>query len=158
MEDNMPIYIDNITIPARDKVASMDWMATLLGVEAGLVAEPFAIVELDGCTLDYVDSGVPQMHRADDIIMYDVPEPIEVRGIDTYKDTWKLFFEHNEAGPDRFSLSDVQIVAADGVAYAHGLLTIGGGDAHCRLTLGLRRIGGKWKVTHEHHSIPIKLG
>lgn len=33
----------------------------------------------------------------------------------------------------------------------------GGGDAHCRLTLGLRRIDGAWKVTHEHYAIPIKL-
>ena len=96
-------------------------------------------------------------NRTDDIVMYDVPEPIQVKGIDAYKDTWKLFFEHNEAGPDRFRLSDVQVVAGDDIAYAHGLLTIGGGDAHCRLTLGLRRIDGAWKVTHEHHSIPIKL-
>jgi len=96
-------------------------------------------------------------NRTDDIVMYDVPEPIQVKGIDAYKDTWKLFFEHNAAGPDRFRLSDVQVVAGDDIAYAHGLLTIGGGDAHCRLTLGLRRIDGAWKVTHEHHSIPIKL-
>ena len=96
-------------------------------------------------------------NRTDDIVMYDVPEPIQVKGIDAYKDTWKLFFEHNEAGPDRFRLSDVQVVAGDDIAYVHGLLTIGGGDAHCRLTLGLRRIDGAWKVTHEHHSIPIKL-
>ena len=96
-------------------------------------------------------------NRTDGIVMYDVPEPIQVTGIEAYKDTWKLFFDHNVAGPDRFRLSDVQIVADDDVAYAHGLLTIGGGDAHCRLTLGLRRIDGAWKVTHEHHSIPIKL-
>ncbi|HEV7372490.1 YybH family protein [Arenibaculum sp.] len=97
-------------------------------------------------------------NRADDIVMYDVPEPIQEKGIDAYRRTWTLFFEHNEAGPDRFRLSDVQVVAGGDVAYAHGLLTIGGGDAYCRLTLGLRRIGGMWKVAHEHHSIPIKLG
>lgn len=96
-------------------------------------------------------------NRTDGIVMCDVPEPIQVTGIEAYKDTWKLFFDHNVAGPDRFRLSNVQIVADADVAYAHGLLTIGGGDAHCRLTLGLRRIDGAWKVTHEHHSIPIKL-
>lgn len=53
----MPIVIDHITIAARDKKASMDWMARLLGVSAGPVVEPFAIVELDESTLDYVDSG-----------------------------------------------------------------------------------------------------
>ena len=69
-------------------------------------------------------------NRTDDIVMYDVPEPIQVKGIDAYKEMWKLFFEHNAAGPDRFRLSDVQVVAGDDIAYAHGLLTIGGGDAH----------------------------
>lgn len=96
-------------------------------------------------------------NRTDDIVMYDVPAPIEVKGIEAYKHTWTLFFDHNAAGPERFRLSDVQIVAGDDVAYVHGLLTIGGGDAHCRLTLGLRRIEGSWKVTHEHHSMPIRL-
>ena len=52
-------------------------------------------------------------NRTDDIVMYDVPEPIQVKGIDAYKDMWKLFFEHNAAGPDRFRLSDVQVVAGD---------------------------------------------
>ena len=52
----MPIVIDHITIAARDKEASMEWMARLLGVSAGPVAEPFAIVELDESTLDYFDS------------------------------------------------------------------------------------------------------
>jgi ketosteroid isomerase-like protein len=86
-------------------------------------------------------------NRTDNIVMYDVPEPIQVTGIDAYKETCA----------DRFKLSDVQVVAGNDAAYAYGLLTIGGGDAHCRLTLGLQRIDGVWKVTHEHHSIPIKL-
>lgn len=59
----MAIEIDHITIPARDKVATMNWMADLLGVAAGPVVEPFAIVELDGCTLDYVDSEDIQMQH-----------------------------------------------------------------------------------------------
>ena len=104
------------------------------------------------------DIGRVLANRTDDIVMYDVPEPIQVRGLEAYKETWKLFFDHNAAGPDRFKLSDVQVVAGADVAHAYGLLTIGGGDAHCRLTLGLRHIDGAWKVTHEHHSIPIKLG
>lgn len=96
--------------------------------------------------------------RTDDIIMFDVPEPIQERGIDAYRQTWKLFFAHNAAGPDRFRISELNIEAGDTVAFAHGLLTINGGDAHCRLTLGLRKIDGEWRVSHEHHSIPLKIG
>lgn len=96
-------------------------------------------------------------NRTKDIIMFDVPEPIQEKGIDAYRETWKLFFAHNKAGPDRFRISDLKIVAGDQVAFAYGLLTIGGGDAHCRLTIGLRKTKAKWRVVHEHHSIPISL-
>lgn len=97
-------------------------------------------------------------NRSADIVMFDVPEPIQAKGLNAYRDTWKLFFADNPAGPDRFRISELKIVADDQVAFAHGLLTIGGGGvAHCRLTLGLRKIVGKWRVVHEHHSIPIKL-
>jgi ketosteroid isomerase-like protein len=96
-------------------------------------------------------------NRTKDIIMFDVPEPIQETGIDAYRETWKLFFAHNKAGPDCFRISELKIVAGDQVAFAHGLLTIGGGDAHCRLTIGFRKTEAEWRVVHEHHSIPISL-
>ncbi|MGA0614089.1 nuclear transport factor 2 family protein [Paracoccus sp. KR1-242] len=96
--------------------------------------------------------------RTDDIVMYDVPKPIQSIGIAAYEASWKLFFDHNPPGLDCFSFRDIQIVAGEDVAYAFGLLIIGGGDAQCRLTLGLRRVDGAWKVTHEHHSMPILPG
>lgn len=95
--------------------------------------------------------------RSNDVVMFDVPAPIQEKGIDAYRDTWALFFRHNAAGPDRFRITELEVVAGDDVAFAHGLLTIGGGDAGCRLTLGLKKVGGRWRVSHEHHSIPIKL-
>ena len=102
-----------------------------------------------------IDRGLA--NRTDDIVLYDVPEPLQSTGIKAYEATWSLFFDHNPAGPNRFCFRDIQIVAGEDVAYAFGRLVIGGGDAHCRLTLGLRRVNGEWKVTHEHHSMPIKL-
>jgi ketosteroid isomerase-like protein len=96
-------------------------------------------------------------NRAADIVMFDVPGPLQEKGIDAYRKTWTLFFACNPPGPDRFRISELEITADDHVAFAHGLLTIGGGDAHCRLTIGLQKIGGLWRVVHEHHSMPIKL-
>ena len=96
-------------------------------------------------------------NRAKDIVMFDVPEPIQEKGLDAYRNTWKVFFAHNAPGPDRFRISELKIVADAQVAFAHGLLTIGGGAAHCRLTIGLQRIEGRWYVVHEHHSMPISL-
>lgn len=96
--------------------------------------------------------------HADDIVMFDVPEPMQERGIDAYRRTWQLFFAHNPAGPERFRIDELRIAASDRVAFAHGLLTIGGGDAHCRLTIGLRKTNGRWQIAHEHHSMPLRLG
>ncbi|MDV6011315.1 VOC family protein [Haloechinothrix sp. LS1_15] len=50
----MPIHIDHIIVPARDKVESMNWISHLLGVEPGPVVEPFAVVELGEANLDYM--------------------------------------------------------------------------------------------------------
>jgi ketosteroid isomerase-like protein len=94
--------------------------------------------------------------RTDDVVMFDVPAPIQEKGIHAYRDTWTLFFRHTAAGPDRFRISELEIVIGDEVAFAHGLLTINGGAPHCRLTLGLKQLGGRWQVSHEHHSIPIE--
>ena len=30
-------------------------------------------------------------HHADDIVMFDVPPPLQSKGIDAYKKTWELF-------------------------------------------------------------------
>lgn len=92
-----------------------------------------------------------------DIVMFDVPAPLEVRGIADYETSWLLFFAHAPAGPHRFRVTDLRIMAGESVAFAHGLLIIGGGDAppHCRLTLGLCKTGSDWRITHEHHSMPL---
>lgn len=97
-------------------------------------------------------------NRTENIVMFDVPEPMQEEGIDAYKQTWKLFFAHVASGPDRFRISELKIVADKEVAIAHGLLTIGSSGTRCRLTIGLRKVGGRWFVFHEHHSMPIKLG
>lgn len=96
--------------------------------------------------------------HADDLVMYDVPEPMTIEGLAAYRKGWELFFAHNAAGPDRFRVEELKIAAGDTVAFAYGLLTIGQGpNAHCRLTLCFEKIEGKWQFSHEHHSMPIRL-
>lgn len=93
-----------------------------------------------------------------DIVMFDVPAPLKVSGMKDYEDTWHLFFVHNAASPDRLRITDLQITAGDTVAFAHGLLIIGGGtEPHCRLTMGFRKDGDTWQITHEHHSMPLPM-
>ncbi|NJM83458.1 MAG: nuclear transport factor 2 family protein [Tabrizicola sp.] len=95
--------------------------------------------------------------RSADIVMFDVPEPLQARGIDAYRDTWTLYF--GDAGSRRFELLETHIAAGNDVAWVHALLRCTTADAPAgRLTMGLRRTGGRWVVEHEHHSFPISLG
>jgi ketosteroid isomerase-like protein len=96
------------------------------------------------------------VNRAPDIVMFDVPEPSRQAGLAAYRETWELFFAHNAPGPQCFRVSELKIFAGDQVAFAHGLLAIGGGT-HCRLSIGLQKRNGAWLVVHEHHSMPIRL-
>jgi ketosteroid isomerase-like protein len=95
-------------------------------------------------------------HRSAEIVMFDVPEPLQARGIDAYRDTWTLYFR--DPGSRRFALLEARIVSGGDVAWVHSLLqctTAEGPEG--RLTLGLRRVAGEWVVEHEHHSFPLKL-
>jgi ketosteroid isomerase-like protein len=39
--------------------------------------------------------------HADDIVMFDVPLPLQCRGIAEYRKTWELFFANNRGAQDR---------------------------------------------------------
>ncbi|WP_395106776.1 YybH family protein [Actinomadura sp. SCN-SB] len=100
--------------------------------------------------------------HADDIVMFDVPPPYQgVRGLDAYRETWPPFFEWLATGAV-FKIESLDVVAGDDVAFAYALLRCGtekefsdNPDNRLRLTLGLRREGGRWVVAHEHHSFPL---
>ena len=100
--------------------------------------------------------------HATDIVMFDVPPPSDgVRGIDASRETWPPFFEWQRQGAGLFEIVDLDVTAGDDVAFAHALLRCGtpaeldeDPDNRLRLSIGLRNEGGRWIVTHEHHSFP----
>jgi uncharacterized protein (TIGR02246 family) len=98
--------------------------------------------------------------HSDDIQMFDVPPPNEVRGINAYRDTWPPFFEWLKRGAV-FEIDSLDVTAGDDVAFATALLRCGSEegfrkdpDTRLRLTVGLRKDDGHWVVSHEHHSFP----
>lgn len=107
-----------------------------------------------------VDAAVAD--HADDIVMFDVQPPHDgIRGIAAYRDCWPPFFEFI-AGGALFELLELDVTAGVDVAFAHGLLRCGmpdelaaTPDSRLRLTMGLRRVGGRWLIAHEHHSFPM---
>lgn len=100
--------------------------------------------------------------HADDIVMFDVPPPNEVRGKGAYRETWQPFFDYLEQGAV-FEIVSLETTVGTDVAFAHGLLRCGTAsdlaeapDSRLRLTIGLRKLAGGWVVSHEHHSFPSR--
>ena len=91
-------------------------------------------------------------HHTEDVLMFDVPPPVQLNGLEAYRQTWELFFKYNPGGEGSFSLRELQVTADDTVAFAHALLDVSGSTA--RLTVGLKKVGGRWLIAHEHHSYP----
>jgi uncharacterized protein (TIGR02246 family) len=103
--------------------------------------------------------------HAPDIVMFDVPPPHRgVRGIEAYADTWPQFFDWQASGA-MFEIESLDVIAGADVAFAYALLRCGtpadlarDPELRLRLTVGLRKSGGRWTVAHEHHSFPDTTG
>ena len=105
-------------------------------------------------------AGVLQNHSPD-IVMFDVPPPFQSRGIEAYKQTWDLFFSWS-SDPVTFDITEISITAGRDVAFVVATMRCTGPGAKgepegldFRLTVGLRKIGDRWTITHEHHSVPV---
>jgi ketosteroid isomerase-like protein len=89
------------------------------------------------------------------------PPPNEVRGKTAYRDTWPPFFNWQKQGA-AFEIVSLDVVAGNDVAFAYALLRCGTAEElqkdpenRLRLTIGRRKVKGRWAVAHEHHSFPL---
>jgi ketosteroid isomerase-like protein len=71
-----------------------------------------------------------------------------------------LFFSSVEK-PVVFHFTDIEVTAGVDVAFATAIghcvdidPAVGRNPLDFRLTMGLRKIAGRWVITHEHHSLP----
>jgi ketosteroid isomerase-like protein len=101
-------------------------------------------------------------HHDQNIVMFDVPPPLQSKGIDEYRETWDLFFKYHKPS-QAFDIEELAITAGEDVAFAVAIMRCGSGTTSgpaeeggfpFRLTIGLRKIDGDWRITHEHHSLP----
>lgn len=104
-------------------------------------------------------AGIRQDHDPD-ILMFDVPPPLLSRGLDAYMKSWEIFFPRAEK-PVAFDFHDVNVTCDAEVAFATAIGRCVDIDPsgrreplEFRLTMGLRKIDGRWRVMHEHHSLP----
>src|SRR5918992_323526 len=120
-----------------------------------------ALIEKWATAVQARDLDIVLADHSEDIQMFDVPPPNEVRGIQAYRETWPPFFGWLNRGGGVFEIVSLDVTAGTDVAFATALLRCGteeelrkDPDNRLRLTVGLRKEDGRWVVAHEHHSFP----
>lgn len=103
-------------------------------------------------------------YYTDDVVNFDLAPPLAYRGRDAtdpaelkgWFDTWD--------GPIGLELDQLEIRVASDLALAFGFLHMTGRrtdgsdtDVWARITLGLERHSGRWKIVHEHQSFPTRM-
>ena len=101
-------------------------------------------------------------HHERDMVMFDLPPPLQCKGIEAYAQTWDLFFRYHKPGT-AFDIQELAVTAGQDIAFAVAIMRCGP-DASSnpadkdgflfRLTVGLRKVDGDWRIAHEHHSEP----
>jgi uncharacterized protein (TIGR02246 family) len=124
-----------------------------------------ALIERWAAAVHDGDMSTVLADHSPDIVMFDVPPPVRgVRGLDAYRDTWPGFFAWQASGA-LFEIESLEVTAGADVALAFALLRCGtpadldrDPEHRLRLTVGLRKVGDRWAVTHEHHSFADATG
>lgn len=97
------------------------------------------------------------------VVAFDIVPPLAKVGSHAYRQNYEEFFAMF-TGPLRVELRDVRIIAGDDVAFLHCFDrmsgTLRGGDDFdlwLRVTSGLRKISGEWRIIHDHVSVPTNF-
>jgi len=101
-------------------------------------------------------------HHDPDMVMFDLPPPLQCKRIDAYEQTWDLLFRYHKPGA-AFDIQELTVTAGQDVAFAVAIMSCGPDSSSnpadkdgflFRLTVGLRKVDGDWRIAHEHHSVP----
>lgn len=124
-------------------------------------AQVRALIEARGRAVRAKDLGGAVTANAPDVVTYDALPPLYNTGAETIRERTERWLG---SYPDAlgYDVRDLTVSAGGDVAFAHYLYRVSGtlasGDAvnmWVRATLGLHKLGGEWKIVHEHNSVPF---
>jgi uncharacterized protein (TIGR02246 family) len=125
--------------------------------------EILALIERWALAVRNEDRATIRENHDPNVLMFDVPPPFLSRGLDAYMATWDTFYVCAAEKPVAFDFGDIEITAGDDVAFATAIGNCVTTDSkgareplRFRLTMGLRKIDGRWRIMHEHHSLPAE--
>jgi ketosteroid isomerase-like protein len=106
--------------------------------------------------------------RQDDVLknhlpeatIYDVLAPLKYEGTAAYRASWDEW-QPETTGEGLFDFEEIHVTAGEGVAFAYGVIRCGGTlpdgrsfEDRVRATFCLRKEGSRWRVAHQHISMP----
>lgn len=107
------------------------------------------------------DSATLAARPAEDVITFGVLPPLNSRGSQATVEHLRAWFDGYD-GPIDYSAHDVQASAQGDLGFCSYLYHVGGtlktGDQvnmWVRATLCCRRIDGRWRIAHDHESVPF---
>jgi len=96
-------------------------------------------------------------HYAPQIVKFDLPPPLVYTGPQTCDaGALRAWFASHPGGPVAYEIRDLTVAVGGDVAFCHSLNHLGNA-LWFRSTIGLRKIDGAWRVTHEHNSTPFYM-
>lgn len=109
------------------------------------------------------DAAALVANHVPDIVCYDLLEPLQYRGVEGVRQRAQEWFDGFE-GPMGYEIIGLEIVAAFDVAFSYGIHHVTGTttdgqkiDMHWRSTRVFQRLEDKWKIMHEHGSVPFDM-
>lgn len=101
---------------------------------------------------------------ADDVVAFDVINPLQYVGADAVKERAEQWLGTFEDGLVGYEVSDLRISAGDNTAFCHCLNHVYAMrkdgvklDMWWRATVCLRKTDGNWLITHIHSSVPFDM-
>jgi PhnB protein len=124
-------------------------------------AEIRLIVEAQIEALRARDAQALLAHHAADLVAFDLAPPLMTRGPDLAgTEAWLATW----SGPIELEVHELSIELADPIGYGTSLNRMRGTktdgtrvDLWVRATVGYRRIEGRWRIVHEHVSVPFYM-
>ena len=107
------------------------------------------------------DSAALAAQPADDVITFDVLPPLNSRGSQSSFEHLTAWFDGYD-GPIDYTAHDVQVSASYDLGFCSYLYHVAGTlktghqvNMWVRATLCCRRIDGRWRIVHDHESVPF---
>ena len=100
---------------------------------------------------------------ASDVVSFDVEPPLQHVGIEAKLANWERVFQVFETVD--YELRDLTLTIGDDVAFGHAFGRLSGtmkngvatAGMWVRVTYGLRRIDGTWRIAHDQVSVPLDI-